>query len=311
MKKTNKISKWCKRTLMLLPVVAILTFMSCQKYDMLPEAVNASQSETGALLHATSLARASVAGTYVIDFESVATSLLAGPTSYGENLYDGYQNQYTGYTDAATGLWIGINPTGKWSSDPNFYNGGIAISRWNNMVMPGDSNQCSVYYDNGSGKGGYNGSETFAVHYGYYDTIAPPAFSMGDTRSYIKFEDTDQTATFNGFYVNNSTYAYLAMRDGYYVASPLEPDNGWFKLVVEGIKPDGSSSGKVVEYLADFQSTAVLPGILDYWKWVDLTPLGNEVNAIRFDVAGSDSGDYGLNTPAYFCFDDLSVTISD
>ena len=306
MKKTNKISKWCKRTLMLLPVLAVLTFMSCQKDELLPE----TATDTGASLHAASLARASAAGTYVIDFES-AKGYLAGPTSYGENLYEDYADtipeypRYYYYYDAATELYMKINPTGKWSPDPNFFNGGIAISQWNDMVMPGDSNQCSVYYDDGYGNGGYDGSKTFAVHYGYNE----PTY-MGDTRSYITFDNPDKTCVFNSFYVCNSTYAALAMLYGYYVGRPLDYDHkDWFKLIAEGIKPDGTSSGTVEFYLADFR-TLSSPGVILGWSYVDLSPLG-KVTAIRFDMQGSDSGDYGLNTPAYFCFDNLSVTISD
>jgi hypothetical protein len=300
MKTKQSFSKWCKNTLMLLPVVAMLTFMSCQKDDLLSGAL----PETGALLQSTSLARAGAGSTYIIDFESVPTSLLAGPTSYGENLYYGYTPQYTGYTDAATGLYMGINPTGMWSSDPNFYNGGIAISQWNDMVMPGDSNQCSVYYsDPLSGNGGYNDSETFAVHFGYNEPMY-----MGDTRSYIMFNDTSRRCIFNEFYVNNSTYAYLAMRDGYFVADSLTYANqGWFKLVIEGLDGSGNVTASDTVYLADFR-TPTSPGIMKDWTWVDLSPLG-AVNAIRFDMQGSDSSTYGLNTPAYFCFDNLSVTL--
>jgi hypothetical protein len=303
MKTTNKLSKWCKITLMLPIVAVVLTVVSCQKDDLFSDAAS------DALFRATPLSVRAAAGTpIVVDFED-AQDYLAGPTSYGENLYDGYQDQYFGYYDEATELFMMINETGKWSTAPNFFNGGIAISQWNNTVMPGDSNQCSVHYiDPNTGYGGHNGSNTFAVHFGYYDTISPPAYSMGDTRSYITFDDPDKTCVFNHFYVNNSTYAFLAMKDGYFVASPLEPVNGWFKLVIEGIKSDGTSAGKVEQYLADFRPNAVSPGIIEDWTYVDLSSLGS-VTAIRFDMVGSDVGTYGLNTPAYFCFDDLSVTL--
>jgi hypothetical protein len=292
MKTVKQIFEWCIITAMMLPIVAVvLTFVSCEKDD----GSNAPPPASVAL--------------DTITFEDVKQALLAGPTAYGENLYYGYSGQYTGYQDAATGLWMKINPTGMWSSDTNFFNGGIAISRWNDTTMAGDSNQCSVYYiDPNTGYGGHNGSETFAVHYGYIDTITSPDYSIGDARSYITFDNTSKTCVFDHFYVSNSTYAFRAMRDGYFVASPLQPDSGWLKLVIDGIAPNGTVTGTVEFYLADFR-TSTSPGILEGWHRVDLNTLGS-VTAIRFDIQGSDTGDYGLNTPAYFCFDDLVVQLN-
>jgi hypothetical protein len=309
MKTTNKLSKWCKNTLMLPVVAVVLTFTSCQKDDLFPEAVNASQSETGVSPLRTT--RQAVTTPYTITFEDArVVDYLAGPTAYGENLYSSYTgyDRYYGYDDPS-GLFMMINETGPWSNNYDFYNGGIAISQWNDMVMPGDSNQCSVYYaDAITGYGGYDSSETFAVHFGYNDP-APYPYTMGDARSYVTFYDPDQTCVFDHFYVCNSTYAYLAMLNGYYVARPLDyAHQDWFKIVIEGIAPDDSVTGTVEFYLADFR-TEDSPGILYGWHRVDLDTLG-AVTALRFDVQGSDVNEYqSLNTPAYFCFDNLTVVL--
>jgi hypothetical protein len=37
-----------------------------------------------------------------------------------------------------------------------------------------------------------------------------------------------------------------------------------------------------------------------------LSPLGS-VAEIVFDMQSSDSGMYGMNTPSYFCFDNLAI----
>ena len=46
--------------------------------------------------------------------------------------------------------------------------------------------------------------------------------------------------------------------------------------------------------------------ILNTWKKVDLSELGY-VTSIGFSVSSTDTGDWGMNTPAYFCIDKLTV----
>jgi hypothetical protein len=242
---------------------------------------------------------------YVIDFEDPRVAdYLAGPNSYGANLYSSYTgaDRYTGYDDAATGLFMMINDPYD-TGDPDFYSGGIAISQWNDMTTAGYTNQCSVYYsDATTGKGGYKGSNTFAVHFGYND----PTYNDG--RSYITFYDDTKECIFDHFYVTNNTYAVLSMRNGDSFAKIFSyEDKDWFKLVIEGIDKSGNSTGFVEFFLSDFR-TPTSPGIITEWTKVDLRPLG-EVTAIRFDVQGSDDNGYGLATPAYFCFDNLAVKL--
>jgi outer membrane murein-binding lipoprotein Lpp len=244
--------------------------------------------------------------THLIDFEDPRVAdYLAGPTFYGDNLYSSYTgiDRYYGYDDAATGLFMMINDPYE-TGDPDFYSGGIAISQWNNMTAAGHTNQCSVYYsDATTGKGGYKGSNTFAVHFGYNDPMY-----MGDGRSYITFYDDTKECIFDHFYVTNNTYAVLSMtRSDQFGKVFTYEDKDWFKLVIEGIDKSGNSTGFVEFYMADFR-TPSSPGIITEWTPVDLSSLG-KVTAIRFDMQSSDTGQYGMNTPAYFCFDNLAVKL--
>jgi hypothetical protein len=243
---------------------------------------------------------------YVIDFEdSRVADYLAGPTSYGDNLYSGYSGsdpgRYYGYDDQGSELFMMINDPDN-TSDPDFWSGGIAISQWNDMTTAVYTNQCSVYYsDPVTGKGGYKGSNTFAVHFGYQDYG-----SYNDGRTYITFMDNTKECVFDHFYVINNTYAMLSMKNGDSFARAHTYENKlWYKLVVEGIGKDGSITGTVECYLSDFR-TSTSPGILTEWTPVDLSPLG-KVTAIRFNVQGNDDNGYGLATPAYFCFDNLAI----
>ncbi|MDR3235473.1 MAG: DUF4988 and DUF4465 domain-containing protein [Prevotellaceae bacterium] len=234
---------------------------------------------------------------YVIDFENAA-DYLAGPTSYGENLYD---DSYAGYDDPS-GLLMMINES---YGSRVFWNGGVAVSQWNDMTDGQYTNQCSVYYrDPTTGNGGCQGSRTFAVGFGYNDPVY-----MGDTRSAISFYDNETECVFDHFYVANSTYAYLSMTTGDWAAKQFSyADHDWFKLVIEGFDKHDVSTGTLDVYLADFREPHS-PGIAADWMRVDLSPLGS-VSTLKFDLQSSDTGAYGMNTPAYFCFDNLAVRLA-
>jgi hypothetical protein len=244
---------------------------------------------------------------YVIDFEDPRVAgYLAGPTAYGENLYSGYSgtnpDRYHGYDDIATGLYMMINDPSE-TGEPDFWSGGIAISQWNDMETGDYTNQCSVYYrDDATRKGGYNGSNTFAVATGYND---PTGWAGCSSVSFLNGKKgTDRECVFDHFYVTNSAYAALTMKNG---APPARAftDGDYFKLIIEGIDKSGTTTGTVEFYLADFRTPAS-PGIIAEWTRVDLSPLGR-VATLKFDLQSRDVGDYGMNTPAYFCFDNLAI----
>jgi hypothetical protein len=225
----------------------------------------------------------------VLDFESVPASSLAGPTAYGENLYEGFEGeQFTSYTDTATGLTFGINES---NGEYNFWNGGVAPSRWADSTTAGLANQCSVYAPGGQGS-----SQTFAV-------VNYSAFENRGGEVY--FADPTAEATFDHVWVANATYTALSMKNGDDYARRFEAGD-WFLLTITARDKTGAETGTPVEfYLADLR-TASSPGILDDWAKVDLTPLGQRVHSLEFTLSSSDTGEWGMNTPGYFCFDNLA-----
>lgn len=114
----------------------------------------------------------------------------------------------------------------------------------------------------------------------------------------------------SGLYVTNSTYAYLSMKNGDAFSKKFGGETGddkdWFILTIEGFDSEDKSTGKVEVYLADFSySNNAYDYILDYWKWVNLEKLGF-VSKLQFSLRSSDNGVWGMNTPAYFCIDNLN-----
>lgn len=120
-----------------------------------------------------------------------------------------------------------------------------------------------------------------------------------------------QPEVVSGMYVTNNTYLVNSILNGDSFAKKFTTGD-WFKLTVNGFNYadyDGDGRwelekvGSVDFYLADFRNPMDYKYASD-WMWLDLTSLG-EVTNIGFELTSSDNGDYGMNTPAYFCFDNL------
>ncbi len=95
----------------------------------------------------------------------------------------------------------------------------------------------------------------------------------------------------------NSNYGYYAMTEG----TPFNKKFGkgdYFVVRIYGMSK-GQSTGYVDVYLAQDGK------VVDEWTWADLTKLG-KIDEMRFTVNSSDTGEWGMNTPAYFCVGSLS-----
>ncbi len=172
---------------------------------------------------------------------------------------------------------------------------GFAISNIKDSSTPGFLNQ----YASIAGAGNA-GSETYAV-----------SFVLG--QSSIEVNKEAMIYSVDGFYVTNSTYAYLSMRDGDAFAKQFggitgdDPD--FFLLTVKGYR-DGDLLDSVEVYLADYRfENNDQDYILDEWVYVDLSEMGKPDN-VTFELSSSDVGQFGMNTPAYFCLDDAEMTLT-
>jgi hypothetical protein len=166
------------------------------------------------------------------------------------------------------------------------YWNGFAYSNVVNTTDPAFTNQYASYPG-----GGYQ-SSTYAVAHVLYD---------GDSATL----SLPGPASVTGFQIANTTYSALTMRDGdqYGFSAPLPP-GGWFATTATG-KLGGGVTGTATYYLADLRGDTP-PGILASWDWFELSGLG-VVDSIEFTFSGSDTGTFGLNTPAYFAMDTLTV----
>lgn len=103
-------------------------------------------------------------------------------------------------------------------------------------------------------------------------------------------------------YVVNTCYTLNSLYYGDSFAKPATADS-WFKIVAYGYDADGRKTGSTECFLCNGSAN-----IVEEWTKFDLSVLGS-VTKIEFNIMGSSDlcGDYGLNTPAYFAYDDVAV----
>ena len=104
-------------------------------------------------------------------------------------------------------------------------------------------------------------------------------------------------------YVTNCVSAYLAIKDQNpgpygYVKEWTADDK--FTLTIKGFN-GREETGTIEVLLADGLD------IVNTWQQVDLSKLG-KVTKIQFSLSTTDEGQWGANTPLYFCLDQLTVT---
>jgi hypothetical protein len=117
---------------------------------------------------------------------------------------------------------------------------------------------------------------------------------------------------FMGFDVTNTTYAYNSMKNGDAFSKkfggPSGNDSDWFKLTVRGYDTHNSHpSDSVIVYLADYRfANNAQDYIVKDWQSVSLslTKFGY-ADSVTFTLSSSDTGAFGINTPLFFCLDNV------
>ena len=212
-----------------------------------------------------------------------------------------YVDSYTTFEELAlteTGYWNGSDESGEFVSGnvtfKNSYNtawsswSGFAYSNLIDVTTTGFGNQYSTYAGVGA-----NDSKKFGLTsiFGTAELI----FTVPTTSEEI--------------YLTNATYSALSMKEGDNYAKKFGGETGndkdWFLLTIEGFDTSDQSTGTVEVYLADYRfDNSTEDYIVKDWIKTDLTTLG-EIKKLTFSLSSSDNGDYGMNTPAYFCMDNL------
>lgn len=180
------------------------------------------------------------------------------------------------------------------SFNPSFQSwSGWAVSNVTDNTVGGFANQYAALTGEGA-----DGSDTYFVG---------NAFPGGFVPTIVR--DPLASTAFDSIDITNTAYAAFSMLDGDAFAKQFGGDDGsdpdFFTLTIEGIDAADDSVGTIEVDLADFRfDDNTSDFILDSWLTVDLSPIA-VATELRFSLASSDNGDFGMNTPAYFAADNV------
>ena len=172
--------------------------------------------------------------------------------------------------------WWGFCPSR--STDTNDYSktGFAGLHEWSSITGGGVLGRGSAYlvgyYDE------YNDKENGPVCYITFGKTHKPQFA----------------------YVTNTTYGYYALKNGSTYNKQFGPGD-WMKVIFIGFNGE-LETGRVEAFLAKDDK------ILNTWQKVNLMSLG-EVSYVKIIMDSSDKGEWGINTPNYFCIDNYTVKI--
>ena len=168
------------------------------------------------------------------------------------------------------------------------------------------------YYGGNSGYGDYYTSftvtnETANTSTSYTEAYRSAKGGAYEGENFVVWNMYNDTITFDaqvvpGFFINNTAYAVTSMVNGDSFAKAFGKDD-WFKLTCIGVKGGAQVATKDF-YLA--QNGEYVVG----WTYVDLSELG-EIDGLTFEMSSSDTGTYGMNTPAYFAMDNFGAAKPD
>ena len=183
-----------------------------------------------------------------------------------------------------------------------YWGGGHAVSNYasGEFTTYGSFNsQLTVYKKDATDLvrtgGGHNGSDNFAVHFGYKDNSGYtdsqilPSFSFGDGAARV----------IDHMYVNNICYALNCYLNGNGQTAKIGDDD-WVKLTATGYNGE-TKTGEASIYLCNGPTN-----IITDWTKFDLSGLG-AVTKVEFNITGSSDNGYGFSQPAYFAYDDVAV----
>ena len=211
---------------------------------------------------------------YFVDFEDV---------ELGEQ---GYVNGSDGSGKFVSGNCEFLNTytVSEWGA---FWDG-FACSNHTDVETTGFMNEFSAI----PGKGAAN-TERYAV--GYMPFTSDLTFNCPkNEQGYFRI---------NSMMVTNSTYAYLAMKDGDEYAKKFSTGD-WYKITIKGYKGK-TETGSVDYYLADFRDGKTF--ISNKWEKLDVSTLG-EVDKVIFLFDSTDKSTFGINNPTYICVDNIEFT---
>lgn len=220
----------------------------------------------------------------------LATSASQAATIDFEDLPLSPESYYSVAPGVEDGSFVSGGAKFRHSLDQWGFWSGWAYSNMTDVTTSGHLNQHSAYHLPG---GGGDDSPNYAVAFG--------------DNAVITF---DGPVNVQSASITNATYAALSMLEGDGFAKKFGGDLGnepdFFSVTIQGrVGGDqGTILGAVEFFLADYRfDDSSQDYVVSEWTDVLLNFVG--IDTLTFEFVGSDVGDFGLNTPAYFALDNL------
>lgn len=218
-------------------------------------------------------------------------------TPSGETAYDTTATRKNGDIDAVRfeGGLQGYLPNGYWKAYVYHYSsergipGAIVNNVWRNGERLWDRNSFvqGVYQQDITRKYGIKVNAKYAFDYTHY------------------MNNDDKLMRVDNQYKQREVYVSVANKYSIF--------RNWDVSVAYDMQWNGLSEYMSADRYTHWISAATAFSLADDWKlndtweWVDLSELG-QIASIYFTMESSDTGDYGINTPTYFCLDKLTVS---
>jgi len=202
------------------------------------------------------------------------------------------------------------------------------------------------YWNGSGGEGGfYSGNVWFVNHYNadwaawsgfaytnhtdkqtgdysnQYSSVAGSGDELSDNYAVFYYSGSPDTIIFTlaekvrSVALSNSTYAFKVMQEGNDFAKKFGGEDGtdpdWLRLRIKALGNDMSVKDSVDFFMADYRFVNSSDDyILSGWEKIDLSDFGF-VKALVFEISSSDTGQWGINTPAYVCLDNIEGVLAD
>lgn len=220
----------------------------------------------------------------------------APPFPFGQNYYNGSDGA-GGFTSQGAHFQNRFTDFGGFTAWE-----GWSYSAVTDIATPGFGNQYSAYNLPG---GGGSGSRKYAVASKFDFDPTTPDLEIGRITLPTGFRPKSVDLT-------NTVYTALTILNGddfgfaKKFGGPSGTDPDWLRLTILGLDASANVLGSVPFYLADYRNLGGAPDyIINRWTTIDLGPV-REARALAFLLESSDTGSFGMNTPAYFALDNLT-----
>lgn len=184
-----------------------------------------------------------------------------------------------------------------------FYNSytdwGGGMFSWDGFAYTNETDTETYYFTNlsaASGKG-VNNSQNYALAYVSNDWEN----NYEPIPTIIKIDRESGINEIPGMYVSLTAYTSLYMSENDF----FKNEKHWYKLKIIALNSDSGFESQAEIILADYRAeNADINFKLTDWTYIDLSWI-NTADSLLFYVYSSDTGDYGLNLPSYFCLDNI------